>query len=361
MVGYRRYVTGPLAGVRVVEIVGLGPGPFAAMHLADLGANVIGVDRPGGNALRSAPLGRDLLERGRPRVELDLKSPEGVETVLRLVERADILIEGFRPGIMERLGLGPAACLARNPQLVFGRLTGWGQDGPLAQTAGHDVNYIALAGALDPIGPPERPAIPLNIVGDFAGGSLYLVTGVLAALTHARATGEGQVVDAAIVDGVAHLMAMAVSMQQAGTWDGARGTFVVGGGVPFYDVYETADGRWMSVGALEDQFWSTMADLLGTELPDRTDPDNWPALREALRAVFATRTQAEWSAVFDGSDACVVPVRPLADAYCDPHLIARGTYVERGGSMQPAPAPRFSATPAELRNASREALEDWGL
>ena len=351
-------------------MVGIGPGPFAAMHLADLGADVIRVDRPGGNPLQAAPPERDLLGRGRPSIALDLKESEDIDLLLRLLDKADILIEGFRPGVMERLGAGPEVALARNPQLVYGRVTGWGQAGPLARTAGHDLNYIAVAGGLDPIGPPARPAVPLNLLGDFAGGSLYLVTGVLAALTHARASGQGQVVDAAIVDGVAHLMAMAVSMQQAGTWDGARGSHVLGGALPFYDVYEAADGGWMAVAGLEDPLGAAMVELLvpWVELPDRTDPANWPALRASLRAVFATRTRAEWQSTFDGTDACVSPVLALAEAYEHPHLLARGTYVARDGMVQPAPAPRFSVSPAELTTSPRapgadtdEALAAWGV
>ncbi len=366
--------TGPLSGVRVVEIVGIGPGPFAAMLLADLGADVIRVDRPGGNALKVAAPDKDITARGRPSVALNLKDPRAVEVVLDLVGSADILIEGFRPGVAERLGIGPDVCLARNPALVYGRMTGWGQDGPLAHTAGHDVNYISVAGALDPIGRAGGPPqIPLNLVGDFAGGSMYLVAGVLAALTHARSTGTGQVVDAAITDGAAHLLAMPLMMQQAGAWNPERGTNLLDSGAPFYDVYETSDGRWMSVGGLEPQFYAAMTDLLapfldGSELPDRYDLQRWPELRTALAAVFATRTQADWIGTFEGSDACVAPVVPMHEAPLHPHNIARGTYVERDGLVQPAPAPRFSATPAELGAApsapgadTRSALAAWGI
>lgn len=368
---------GPLAGVRVVEMVGIGPGPFAAMLLADLGADVIRVDRPGGNALQVAGPERDVLARNRPSIAVDLKAGDahgsGVDLVLDLIERADILIEGFRPGVMERLGLGPDVALARNPRLVYGRMTGWGQSGPLASSAGHDLNYIAISGALDGLGrrggPPEFPS---NLLGDFGGGSLYLVTGVLAALTHARTTGVGQVVDAAITDGVAHLMSMAVSMQQSGSWDGERGTNFLGGAAPFYDIYETSDSRWLSVGGLEPQFWAAMLDVLDhagfTEVPDRNDPAQWTALRIRLAEVFATKTQAEWSALFDGTDACVAAVVPLAEAYEHPHHVARGTYVHEFGLTQPAPAPRFSATPTGLRRAperagasTREALSTWGI
>ncbi|MFZ0140401.1 MAG: CaiB/BaiF CoA-transferase family protein [Aeromicrobium sp.] len=365
--------SGPLAGVRVVELAGIGPGPFAAMMLADLGADVIRVDRPGGGALQIASADRDILFRGRPNVLIDLKSPRGVELVLDLVERADVLLEGFRPGVTERLGLGPDVCLERNPGLVYGRMTGWGQDGPLAHTAGHDINYIAVAGGLDSLGHSDQPpTFPQNLLGDFGGGALYLVAGVLAALTHSRGTGEGQVVDAAITDGVAHLMAMPVTMQQAGVWDGRRGTSMLGGAAPFYDTYETSDGRWMSVGGLEHRFWGTMGDLLDpyldSALPDRNDLNEWPALRKVLAETFAQKTQAEWTEIFDGTDSCVAPVVPLTEAYEHPHNVARGTYVERDGLTQPAPAPRFSATPATLTTPpslpgadTMGALTAWGI
>ncbi len=365
--------SGPLAGLRVVEIVGIGPGPFAAMLLADLGADVIRVDRPGGNALQVGSPDKDITARGRPSVAIDLKRPEGVAVLLDLVERADILIEGFRPGVAERLGFGPDVCLERNPALVFGRMTGWGQDGPLASTAGHDVNYISVAGALDPIGRAGGPPqIPLNLVGDFAGGSMYLVTGVLAALTHARATGVGQVVDAAITDGTAHLLAMPMMMQQSGMWNPERGTNLLDSGAPFYDVYETSDGRWMSVGGLEPQFYAAMEQLLDPfldgALPDRNDPRQWQQLRTVLAGVFAGRTQAEWIGTFEGSDACVSPVVPMHEAAIHPHNVARGTFVERGGLVQPAPAPRFSGTPTELGAPpslpgadTRTALAAWGI
>lgn len=361
--------SGPLAGVRVVELAGIGPGPFAAMMLADLGADVIRVDRPSGQAIAVSQPDKDVLARGRPNVALDLKSERGVDVVLQLVEQADILIEGFRPGVMERLGLGPDVCLARNPKLVFGRMTGWGQDGPLAHTAGHDINYIAVAGALDGLGHAgDAPAFPQNLLGDFGGGALYLVSGVLAALTHARATGRGQVVDCAITDGVAHLLAMSLTIHQTGAWDGSRGTGLLGGAAPFYDVYETSDGRWMSVGGLEPQFYAAMEKLLDVELPDRNDLTQWPALRKVLAQTFAQRTQAEWTEIFDGSDACVAPVVPLPEAAEQPHNQARGTYVEHHGLVQPAPAPRFSATPAALTTPpsrtgadTREALTAWGV
>ncbi|MRJ75725.1 CoA transferase [Aeromicrobium sp. SMF47] len=362
--------SGPLHGVRVVELVGIGPGPFAAMLLADLGAEVIRVDRPGGNALQLGSADKDILGRGRPSVAIDLKNPRGVATVLDLVESADILIEGLRPGVTERLGLGPQECHARNPRLVYGRMTGWGQHGPLAQTAGHDINFISVAGALGAIGRAGGPPqVPLNLVGDFAGGSLYLVTGVLAALVHARSTGEGQVVDAAITDGTAHLMSMIVAMQQSGTWSGPRGTNMLDTGTPFYDVFETSDGEWMSVGPLEPQFYAALIEGLElTDAPGQYDFARWGELRQMLTEAFASRTRAEWEKVFDGTDACVAPVLSIEEAYTHPHNVARGTYVERDGLTQPAPAPRFSATPATLTTpperagaSTTEALSAWGI
>src|SRR5215207_284417 len=286
------------------------------MMLADHGADVIRVDRPGGNALQLASPEGDILGRGRPSVAVNLKDARGIELVLELIDRADILVEGFRPGVMERLGLGPEVCHARNPSLVYGRMTGWGQEGPLSQTVGHDINYISIAGALDTIGRAEGPPqVPLNLLGDFAGGSMYLVAGVLAALTHARATGEGQVVDAAITDGAAHLLAMQLSMQAAGLWSAERGTNLLDSGAPYYDVYETSDGRWMSVGALEPRFYEVLTSTLGLEdPPDRNDIAQWPALRKVLAETFASRTQAEWAALFEGTDACVAPVVPMHEA-----------------------------------------------
>ncbi|MFF4445482.1 CaiB/BaiF CoA transferase family protein [Streptomyces sp. NPDC001502] len=341
---------GPLAGVRVVELAGIGPGPFAAMLLADLGADVVRVDRPGGGGLAVDPA-YDLTNRGKRSVLLDLKSADGPARVLDLVERADVLVEGFRPGVAERLGVGPAECHARNPGLVYGRMTGWGQDGPLAETAGHDIAYIAVTGALGMIGKPgEPPAVPANLVGDYAGGSLYLVIGVLAALHHARATGTGQVVDAAIVDGTAHLTAMIHGMMAAGGWQDRRGANLLDGGCPFYGTYETSDGQYMAVGALEQQFYDTFVELLGIrdQAPARKDLARWGELREVVAARFRTRTRAQWTAVFEGSDACVAPVLSLREAPDHPHLAARGTFTDFGGIVQPAPAPRFSATPGAV-------------
>ncbi|MCX4717062.1 CoA transferase [Streptomyces virginiae] len=341
---------GPLAGVRVVELAGIGPGPFAAMLLADLGADVVRVDRPGGGGLAVDPA-YDITNRGKRSVLLDLKSADGPARVLDLVERADVLLEGFRPGVAERLGVGPAECHARNPKLVYGRMTGWGQDGPLAETAGHDIAYIAVTGALGMIGKPgEPPAVPANLVGDYAGGSLYLVIGVLAALHHARATGTGQVVDAAIVDGTAHLTAMIHGMMAAGGWQDRRGANLLDGGCPFYGTYETSDGGYMAVGALEQQFYDTFVELLGIEdqAPARKDLARWGELREVVAARFRTRTRAQWTAVFEGSDACVAPVLSLREAPEHPHLAARGTFTDLGGIVQPVPAPRFSTTPGAL-------------
>ncbi len=361
--------TGPLAGVKVVEIAGIGPGPHACMILADLGADVIRIERPGGQMLTGGPT--DLLNRGRPSVALDIKRPEAVATVLDLVEQADVLVEGMRPGTTERLGLGPDVCLARNPRLVYGRMTGWGQTGPLASAAGHDMNYIAITGALYGMGQdPSRPHFPANLVGDFGGGSTYLVIGILAALLEARVSGEGQVVDAAIVDGTAHLSAMFSGMLAGGTLREQRRSNLLDGGMPFYDVYETSDGRHMSVGALEPQFYEQLVALLEIEdAPDRYDVERSEELRGVIAARFATRTQAEWTEVFEGTDACVAPILPLTEAMEHPHMAAREVFVEHEGVRQPAPAPRFSRTETSLGLPprpqpgadTRRALEAWGI
>ncbi|MFD5073564.1 CaiB/BaiF CoA transferase family protein [Streptomyces sp. NPDC058371] len=361
---------GPLAGVRVVELAGIGPGPFAAMLLADLGADVVRVDRPGGAGLAIDPR-YDVTNRNKRSVLIDLKAPDGPSRVLDLVERADILVEGYRPGVAERLGVGPESCHARNPGLVYGRMTGWGQDGPLAPRAGHDIAYIALTGTLGMIGKPdEPPTAPANLVGDYAGGSLYLVVGVLAALHHARATGAGQVVDAAIVDGASHLAAMIHGMMAAGGWQDRRGANLLDGGCPFYGTYETADGQYMAVGALEQQFYDEFVDLLGIadQAPDRKDVTRWGELRETVAARFRTRTREEWTAVFEGSDACVAPVLSLREAPAHPHLAARGTFTDHGGITQPAPAPRFSRTPTSVRGGpaqpgadTADVARDWDV
>ncbi|MEE1742254.1 CaiB/BaiF CoA-transferase family protein [Streptomyces sp. BE147] len=362
---------GPLTGVRVVELAGIGPGPFAAMLLADLGADVVRVDRPGGSGLGIDPA-YDLTNRNKRSVLVDLKDGDGSAAVLDLVARADILIEGFRPGVAERLGVGPEACLARNPRLVYGRMTGWGQDGPLAERAGHDIAYIALTGTLSMIGKPgEPPTVPANLVGDYAGGSLYLVVGVLAALQHARTPGgAGQVVDAAIVDGAAHLATMIHGMLAAGGWQDRRGSNLLDGGCPFYGSYETSDGQYMAVGPLEQRFYDEFVTLLGIadRAPDRKDLTRWDDLRAAVAERFLTRTREEWTAVFEGTDACVAPVLSLREAPHHPHLAARSTFVEHGGLTQPAPAPRFSATPVSVRRgparpgADTEAVAaDWDV
>ncbi|MCX4623745.1 CaiB/BaiF CoA transferase family protein [Streptomyces albogriseolus] len=361
---------GPLTGVRVVELAGIGPGPFAAMLLADLGADVVRVDRPGGPGLGIDPA-RDVTNRNKRSVVVDLKAPDGAARVLDLAERADILIEGYRPGVAERLGVGPEDCRARNPRLVYGRMTGWGQDGPLADRAGHDIGYIAVTGALGMTGEPGRPPVaPANLLGDYAGGSLYLVVGVLAALHHARATGTGQVVDAAIVDGTAHLTSMIHGMLAAGVWQDRRGANLLDGGCPYYGTYATADGGHMAVGALEPRFYAEFLRLLDlTDLAGaHADVTRWPELRTRVAERFASRTRDAWTAVFEGTDACVAPVLSLREAPHHPHLAARSTFTDHAGITQPAPAPRFSATPATVRTGparpgadTEDVARDWGV
>jgi alpha-methylacyl-CoA racemase len=365
--------SGPLRGIRVVEMAGIGPGPFCAMLLADLGADVVRVDRIDSRDRGvDFPPRFDLLNRNKRSVALDLKSEAGRAAALRLVARAEILIEGFRPGVMERLGLGPEACRAVNPRLVFGRMTGWGQEGPLAGAAGHDLNYIALAGALDAIGRPgERPAIPLNLVGDFGGGALYLALGVLAALIEARLSGQGQVVDASIVDGTASLMTMLLAMRQMGAWPGGRGENLLDGGAPFYDCYETRDGRHIAVAALESRFYAELLDRLGLKdaaLPHQHDRGGWSALRERFAGIFRTRTRDEWCRILEGTDACFAPVLGLDECAAHPHNLARGVFVTVEGVVNPAPAPRFSRTPGRLGRPppapgadTLAALADWGF
>ena len=344
-------MAGPLDGVRVVELAGIGPAPFAGMLLADLGADVVQVDRPGGGPDPVAA-GHRILRRGRRSIAVNLKDPAGAALVLRLVAASDVLIEGYRPGVAERLGLGPEACLAANPGLVYGRMTGWGQDGPLADRAGHDIDYIALAGALGLVGQAGgKPTVPLNLIGDFGGGGMLMAVGVLAALVSVRGGGAGQVVDAAMVDGTAVLLAMLLGLHGAGQW-GPRGRNLLDGGAPFYDAYRCADGGYVAVGALEEQFYAALLDGLGLagdpDLPDRADPASWPELRRRFTEVFATRTRDEWAGAFAGTDACVAPVLDPDEAAAHPHLAARGTYREVGGLLQPAPAPRFSATPTDV-------------
>ncbi|MER6081764.1 CaiB/BaiF CoA-transferase family protein [Streptomyces sp. NPDC001833] len=364
-------VAGPLAGCRVLELGGIGPGPFAGMLLADLGAEVVRVDRPGRESEPDAGGPAAVLDRGKRSVVLDLKRPAAAEALLQLVSRADVLIEGFRPGVTERLGIGPHDCLARNPRLVYGRMTGWGQDGPLAAAAGHDITYIALTGALGAIGEAGGPPrIPLNLVGDFGGGGCYLVIGVLAALHAVGRTGAGQVVDAAIVDGTAHLLASTFAKLARDEWRDERGVNRFDGGWPFYAVYETKDSRHVAVGALERTFYRSLVELLGLGVdPDRQhDRSAWPELRELLANRFAERTRDEWAALFEGTDACVAPVLSLTEAAAHPHLAARASLFTRDGVLQPAAAPRFSATPARPgRTApavgadSRAVFRDWGV
>jgi alpha-methylacyl-CoA racemase len=372
---------GPLAGVRVIELAGIGPAPFCAMMLADSGATVLRVDRPGPAPDRPGPAPdrpgpgpgrpeREFLNRGRQSVVLDLKHPQAVDALLRLVDVADVLLEGFRPGVTDRIGVGPEVCLRRNPRLVYARMTGWGQHGPLANTVGHDIGYIARTGALHALGraggPPQFPA---NLLGDFGGGGMVMAYGICAALVERATSGQGQVVDTAIVDGVASLLAMPLMMLAQGQWRDERGVNLLDGGVPWYDVYETADGQWVAVGALEPRFYAALIDGLGlTDPPDRADPRNWPKLRELLAARFKDRTREEWTATFAGTEACVEPVLSLAEAAADEHLTARQTYVTRDGFIQPAPAPRFSRTPGELPDPAPvpgqhtiEALTAWGL
>ena len=361
--------TGPLRGVKVVEIAGIGPGPHACMILADLGADVIRVERPGGQALAGGTT--MLLNRGRPSVALDLKNPEAAAVVLELVKHADVLVEGMRPGVTERLGLGPDDCFAVNPRLVYGRMTGWGQSGPLALAAGHDMNYIAITGALFGLGQDKsRPHFPGNLVGDFGGGSTYLVIGILAALLESKVSGQGQVVDAAIVDGTAHLNAMTNAFANSGGYREERAANLLDGGVPFYDIYETSDAKHMSVGALEPQFFDALVTILGVKdtCPGQADLGRYDEMRTVFTDLFRTKTQAEWIAIFEGTDACVAGIIPISEAVAHPHLVARGTFVEKDGMTQPVPAPRFSRTtpsltlpPPSAGEHTRAALAAWGV
>ena len=354
---------GPLAGVKLLEFAGLGPGPFAAMLLADLGADVVRIDRPG-----SIP--DQVLSRGKRSIALDLKQPADIAMALALAERCELVLEGYRPGVMERLGLGPDVLLARNPALVFGRMTGWGQSGPLAQTAGHDITYLALTGALHAVGPADLPPPPpLNLVADFGGGALYLVMGMLAALTHARATGQGQIVDAAMTDGAISLTGLFHGLLREGRWQDRRGANFLDGAAPWYRCYTCRDGKFVAVGAIEPQFWQTLRDRIGLHDPlfDRqNDRDLWPMMTERMVALFATRTRDEWSALTEGSDACLAPVLSLLEAPHHPHNKARGSFVTLDGGHDAAPAPKLSVTPAGIdspppaTNGDRdEILQDW--
>jgi alpha-methylacyl-CoA racemase len=361
---------GPLAGIRIVELSGLGPAPYASMLLAELGADVLRIDRPGARSFAVRPED-DVLNRSRPCAAVDLKTPGGRDVLLRLVEDADVLVEGLRPGVLERLGVGPDECLARNPRLVFARMTGWGQSGPLADRAGHDINYLGLTGALHAIGPADKPVPPLNIGADFGGGSMFLVVGILAALLERAGSGRGQVVDAAMVDGASSLITMVYGLLGAGVWQDRRAANLLDGGAPFYDTYPCADGRHVAVGALEPQFYAELLAGLGLtgELPGgQHDVALWPEHRRRIGAALAARTRDEWTAVFEGTDACVTPVLGLTEAPEHPHLAARGTFVDQDGRPQPAPAPRFSRTPGAVRGGPRRAGQDtrralaaWGF
>ena len=367
-------MAGPLSGFRIIEIAGIGPGPFAAMMLADMGAEVVRVERA--QAVREGASGAhwDVMLRGRRNVALDLKHADGAQALLSMVERADALIEGFRPGVMERLGIGPQQCLARNPKLVFGRMTGWGQSGPYANSAGHDINYIALAGALAHFGRAgEPPTPPLNMVGDFGGGGMLLAYGVVCALLETQRSGKGQVVDAAMVDGSAVLMSMFWAFKQIGMFDeNARGTNLLDTGAHFYDVFECADGEWVSIGSIEPQFYALLLQKTGlagdAELAGQMDRAKWPQLKEKLAAVFRTKTRAQWNEIMEGSDVCYAPVLRMSEAAQHPHNVARKTFVEVGGVTQPAPAPRYSRSetstptpPAHAGAHTRAVLADWGF
>ena len=367
-------MSGPLTSIKVVELQGIGPGPFCGMMLADMGAEVIRIDRSAnvaGENPASPPL--DILARGRRSIAVDLKNPDGVETVLKLVEQADALIEGFRPGVMERLGLGPDVCMARNPRLVFGRMTGWGQEGPYAAMAGHDINYIALGGALAHIGRAgQLPLPPLNLVGDFGGGGMLLAYGLVCGLLEAKLSGKGQVVDAAMVDGTAILMTMFSGMFHSGAITEERGTNLLDTGSHFYDVYETADGRYVSFGSIEPQFYAELLELSGlgqeADLPRQHDAERWPEMKQRLAAIVRTKTRDEWDAVMEGSDVCFAPVLTMREAAKHPHNVHRQTYVEVAGVTQPAPAPRFSRTepaisspPAHAGQHTDEVLGAFGF
>ena len=363
---------GPLSGYKMIEIVGLGPCPFAAMMLADMGAEILRVDRPGGSTGFVFPdPSVDFLARGRRNIGVDLKLPEGISLLLRLLESCDALLEGFRPGVMERFGLGPEACLERNPRLVYGRMTGWGQRGPLADAPGHDINYISLAGALHHIGRAGAPPTPpLSLVGDFGGGGMLLAFGVLAALLERHNSGRGQVVDAAMVDGTALLMAPFFGAEALGGWN-ERGTNLLDSGAPFYDVYETADGKYISIGSLEPQFYAGLLRRVGLEAEDlvpQMDASGWPELRERLTEIFKSKTRDEWCEVMEGAQVCFAPVLPMKEALEHEHNRARSTFVEVAGRKQPAPAPRFSRTPPEISRPATapgedtdETLAQWGL
>lgn len=365
--------SGPLSGLKIVEFAGIGPGPFCGMLLSDLGADVVRIDRKTGPVGGSRPtVDRfSVTQRGRRSIALDLKNPASIETCLKLLEKADALFEGFRPGVMERLGLGPDVALARNPKLVYGRMTGWGQTGPLANAAGHDINYIAISGALHAIGTSDKPVPPLNLVGDFGGGALYLAFGLLAGVIHARATGQGQVVDAAMSDGAASLLSMFYGFKALGMWTGERRNNMLDGGAHFYDTYKCADGEWIALGSIEPQFYALLVEKAGLSDPQFKNQMNraeWPELQGKLAAVIATKTRAQWCEIMEGTDICFAPVLSLDEAPKHPHNVARQAFVEIEGVTQPAPAPRFSATPGAVQSPppsvgadTEAALTDWGF
>ena len=358
---------GPLTGLKIVEFAGIGPGPFCGMLLSDLGADVVRIDRKGGRG--GAP--SDITGRGRRSVALDLKNPAAIETCLKLLETADAVFEGFRPGVMERLGLGPDVALKRNPKLVYGRMTGWGQFGPYAMAAGHDMNYIAITGALHATGTKDKPIPPLNLVGDFGGGALYLAFGLLAGVIQARETGTGQVIDCAMTDGSASLMSMFYGFKAAGGWKEERRSNLLDGGAHFYDTYQCSDGKWISIGSIEPQFYALLLEKTGITDPAfaaQMDRSQWDGLRDKLGAVLKQKTQTEWCTIMEATDVCFAPVLDLDEAPKHPHNVARATFVEVGGVTQPAPAPRFSATPGAIQSPppavgahDRQALEDWGF
>ena len=354
---------GPLSGMKIVEIAGIGPGPFAAMLLADMGAEVIRVSRPGTTMLSMAENEKlDFFNRGKRSIALNLKDPRAIELVLKLIEDADGLVEGNRPGVMEKLGLGPDICLARNPHLVFGRMTGWGQDGPLANVAGHDINYIALTGALHAIGEKGgKPVVPLNLIGDFGGGGVFLAFGMVCAMFEASKSGQGQVVDAAMVDGASILMSMMYAGFQSGFWSNQRGSNMLDGGAHFYGVYETSDHKYVSIGSIEPQFYALLLEKLGIdagELPHQMDARHWDALKDRFAVLFRTRTCAEWCELMEGSDICFAPVLGMDEVTAHPHMKARGTFVEADGVWQPAPAPRFSRSVASMPAQARKSGAD---
>ncbi|MDB5424408.1 MAG: putative acyl-CoA transferase/carnitine dehydratase [Phenylobacterium sp.] len=358
---------GPLTGLKIVEFAGIGPGPFCGMLLSDLGADVVRIDRKGGRSTGPA----DVTARGRRSVALDLKTPAAIEACLKLMATADVMFEGFRPGVMERLGLGPEVALKRNPKLVYGRMTGWGQTGPYAQAAGHDMNYIAITGALHAIGTAHKPVPPLNLVGDFGGGALYLAFGLLAGVIQARESGKGQVIDCAMSDGAASLMAMFYGLKASGVWKEGRRRNFLDGGAHFYDTYQCADGKWISIGSIEPQFYALLLEKTGIDDPEfahQHDRGRWPELHDKLAAVIAAKSQAEWCAIMEGTDVCFAPVLDLDEAPQHAHNAARRTFVEVAGVTQPAPAPRFSATPGAIQGPppavgahDRDALADWGF